>query len=359
MTRILHTADLHLAADHPERWEAFDAVLDVAREERADALLVAGDLLDRAGDHAALRAEVRSRLDEAGVPAFLLPGNHDREAYRPGQDWGGVTSLLLGEPLQVTAVGDVRLIGLPYPRTPVTFASVRRRVVERVETDARHVLALHGTLVDAADPHIREESREDEPGDYFPVRTADLRGVGVDYVALGHYHQPDVRRIGRTTVAYPGSPAPVGSHAWGKRSVVVVDAGEDGVDARAVELPVPYRRRVTRWLTPFEELQELDALERELKDEAEDDCDLRLELDGVLAGISEQRLRQRAEELAAELREGYREVELRLAGVGLEPALADLFRDFRRRLEEREEAGPGSELGRRALEIGARALKAS
>lgn len=360
MTRILHTADLHLAADHPERWEAFDAVLDAAREQEADALLVAGDLLDRAGDHAALRAEVRSRLDEAGVPTFLLPGNHDRDAYRPGQDWGGATSLLLGEPLQVTAVDDVRLIGLPYPRTPTTFASLRRRVAERVETGAPHVLALHGTLVDAADPHIQEESRDDEPGDYFPVRTADLRGLGVDYVALGHYHQPELRRLGETTVAYSGSPSPVGSHAWGRRSAVLLDTEAEGLDARTVELPVPYRRRVTRWLTPFEELEELEALGRELEAEADADCTLRLELDGVLAGITEQRLRQRTEELTGELRNGYADVELRLSGVGLDPARADLFRDFRRRLEERDDAGgTGSELGRRALEIGARALKAS
>lgn len=379
MTRILHTADLHLAEDRPERWAALEAIREVADAREVDAVVVAGDLLDRAGDHAALRERVRGALDAFPCDVFVSPGNHDREAYRPGQDWGRRTRLMLSEPVCVDRLDEVTLVAVPFPADPTSFARTRRHVAERsAEAEGAVVLLLHGTLVDAADPHIQAEAREDEPEDpYFPVRTGELRGLGVAYVALGHYHQPDLRRVDGLPVAYPGSPSPVGSHAWGPRSVVLVDLGDGAVAVEPVGLPVPFRRRLVRWLTPFEEATDLEALEAELEELADPDCSLRVELEGILAGIDEAELRARVEALEADWRDRYDALEVRPGGVGLDPGRADLFRDFRRRLERRLEGaergepgetagesagGPGIDLGRpglrqRTLEIAARALK--
>lgn len=363
MTRLLHTADLHLAEDRPERWQALEAIRELAAARSVDAVVVAGDLLDRAGDHAALRARVRERLEAFPCDVFLLPGNHDREAYRAGQDWGGRTHLMLGEPVHEDRVGGVRLLGVPFPADPTSFARVRRHVAERAgpggpdDADPA-VLALHGTLVDAADPHIQAEAQEDEPEDpYFPVRTGELAGLGLAYVALGHYHQPDLRRVGSLPVAYAGSPSPIGSHAWGPRSAVIVEVGGEGVRVEAVRLPVPYREKLVRWLTPFEEAGDLERLEAELEERADPDCSLRVELKGILAGMDESELSDRLERMREGWRDRFRELDVRSAGVGLDPGRADLFRDFRRRLEAREEAAR-PELRQRALEFAARALKA-
>lgn len=375
MTRILHTADLHLAGDEPDRWEALDAVLEAAGDRDADAVLVAGDLLDRGEDHAELRARVRERLDGAPAPVLVLPGNHDREAYAPGQDWGDGVRLLLDEPVSTARVGDVRVLGVPFPSRPVPFAGLRRRVVAAIDElagDAPRLLAMHGTLVDASAPHIQAESRDDEPDDrYFSIRTGELEGLDVDYVALGHYHQHDVRRAGRVPVAYAGSPSPVGSHAWGRRSAVLVDldAGDadrgDGGAGRAeaevdrVVLPVPYSEKIVRWLTPFREEEELEELADELRDRADGACSMTVVLNGILAGIEEADLRATLERLGDELSEGFARLEFDRDAVGLDPARADLFRDFRRRLEERASAGDGPDEGlrHRTLEIAARALK--
>lgn len=396
MTRLLHTADLHLADGRPERWEALEAIRELAEEREVDAAIVAGDLLDRAGDHAALRARVRERLAAFPCDVFVLPGNHDREAYRAGQDWGPRTHLMLGEPVHEDRTGGVRLLGVPFPAEPSTFARIRRHVADAASGSAAPgagsggdrpvVLALHGTLVDAADPHIQAEALEDEPEDpYFPVRTGELQGLGLAYVALGHYHQPDLRRVGPLPVAYAGAPSPIGSHAWGPRSAMIfeVDGGDGGgargdsgdgtgagggdsddgtgaggVHVEAVRLPVPYRERLVRWLTPFEEAEDLERLEAELDERADPHCSLRVELDGILAGMDEAELSDRLEALQARREDRFAELELRSAGVGLDPGRADLFRDFLRRLEEREEAASRPELRQRTLEIAARALKA-
>jgi DNA repair exonuclease SbcCD nuclease subunit len=322
---------------------------------------VAGDLLDRGCDHAALRARVREALDGFPCPVVLLPGNHDREAYAPGQDWGGDVHLLLGEPVHATSVAGVRIVGAPFPAEPSSFARIRRDVREALEGGEPAVLMLHGTLIDARDPHIQAESQADEPEDrYFPIRTGELAGLGAAYVALGHYHQHDLRREDGTTVAYAGSPTPIGSHALGPRSAVLVRVEDGDVEAETARLSVPFRDRMERWLTPFEEEAGLDALEEELRERADPACSLEVRLDGILAGMSEAGLRERTEAVAGELEDAYADLSFDRGSVGLDPARADLFREFRRRLDAREgEEGPPDEAVRnRALEIAALALKA-
>lgn len=360
MPRILHTADLHLAEDRPERWSALEAVLELAVEHRADLLLVAGDLLDRAEDHTALRPRIRELLDGAPCPACLLPGNHDVSAYGAGQDWGGDTHLLLGEPVHVVRVAGLRVVGAPYPADHRPFAAVRRELVQALEGEGDAVAVLHGTLVDAGTPSIQAESRADEPDAYFPIHLEELRDLPAVYVALGHYHQHALRRIGGTAVAYAGSPTPVGSHAWGPRTAVLAEVEGGEVEVEALRLPVPYRDRTSVWLTPFEEEAELEALESRLREEADPLCSLEVRVDGILVGLDEEALRVRIDRLEAELEGRWAELEFDLQGVGLDPGRADLFREFRRRLESWEEEGgtrPDPELRRRALEIGARALK--
>lgn len=369
-TRILHTADLHLADDRPERWEALEALIRLARDREVDALLIAGDLLDRGGDHAALRSRVRETLEELSVPTLILPGNHDREAYAAGQDWGRRTRMLIRPPVQSTWVGDLRVVGVPFPEEPASFRSVRRAVERELGDDGPAILALHGTLIDADAPHIQDESQEDEPGDYFPVRTGELRGLGARYVALGHYHQHDLRRAGRTPVAYAGSPTPVGSHAWGRRSAVLVEVptgsgGGEEARVQRLELPVPYRDRIEQWLTPFREDEGLEALEGVLERKSDETCDMRVVVDGILADLPEDELRDRLDGLRGRFEGDYRELEFRRRSVGLDPERAELFRQFRERLEERVRAGEEGDASvlepdvrERALELGARALKA-
>ncbi|HKK07836.1 MAG TPA: metallophosphoesterase [Gemmatimonadota bacterium] len=370
MTRILHTADLHLADGHPERWEALEAVVAAASQREADALLVAGDLLDRGSDHAALRPRIRAAFEAFAGEVFLLPGNHDLSAYRPGQDWGPRTHLLVGAPVVEARTGGVRLVGVPFPAEPIRFSRLRQELAERLEGEAPAVLVLHGTLIDAAAPEILDESRADEPGPYFPVRTEELRGLGAAYVALGHHHQHAERPVGGGAVAaYAGSPSPVGSHARGPRRAVLLEVGADGsggpggAAVRPVRLPVPYRERRERWLDPFEEESGLEALERELEEAADPACSMRVRVDGILAGMTEAAVRTRVEALAERLGPSYAELAFDLEGVGLDPARADLFRDFSRRLDERLEAAAqegepiDAGVGRRALELAARALK--
>ena len=95
--KFIHTADIHLdsplvglaayqnapvASLRTATRDAFSALVDLAIDEAADFMVIAGDLYDGAWkDYNTGHYFVREmgRLNQAGVPVYLLHGNHDAE----------------------------------------------------------------------------------------------------------------------------------------------------------------------------------------------------------------------------------------------------------------------------------------
>ena len=130
--RFLHTSDWHLGrslhrADLREAQSAFlDHLVETARAERVDAVLVAGDVYDRAiapVDSVALCEDALARLRGTGARVILISGNHD-SALRLGVnsaliDTAGVhlrtNRARLAEPVVLTDEhGPVAVYGVPY-----------------------------------------------------------------------------------------------------------------------------------------------------------------------------------------------------------------------------------------------------
>ena len=87
--RILHTADWHVGkklgrVDRRGEFEqAFDEIVAIARDQRVDLVIVAGDLLDRAiapYDAISLVLDALRRLADAAGHVVVIAGNHDSVA---------------------------------------------------------------------------------------------------------------------------------------------------------------------------------------------------------------------------------------------------------------------------------------
>ena len=87
--RFLHISDLHIGKRiyGIDLWEdqahILDQICGMAQEEACDAVLIAGDLYDRAQPSAQAIAMVDgflSRLSQMGIPVYLVSGNHDNPA---------------------------------------------------------------------------------------------------------------------------------------------------------------------------------------------------------------------------------------------------------------------------------------
>ncbi len=243
--RLIHTADLHL--DAPLRSlalndpalrarvgaasrEALRRIVDRALATDAVALLLAGDVFDRAEQslHAvAFFAAQMARLHEKGVPAFMIRGNHDFENRAAARlplppnvhvfgPEGGVR--------QIAPAGcpPLAVHGVSYDRAG-TPGSLLDRFGPAIP-GAVNVGLLHTSLAGsgAHDP-------------YAPCSIAALEDIGFDYWALGHIHQRAVHRE-RPWVVMPGSPQGRHINEPGPRSATEVMLGPDGVTGLA-ELP--------------------------------------------------------------------------------------------------------------------------
>jgi exonuclease SbcD len=117
MITAIVTSDNHLGAYYarlrPERLEArrralqrsFERVVDAAIERRADLFLHAGDLFDRPDPRNAERyfvARQVRRLRDAGIPIFVVAGNHDSP-----RSWGYDGAILPHE--EMDALGAIHL----------------------------------------------------------------------------------------------------------------------------------------------------------------------------------------------------------------------------------------------------------
>jgi DNA repair exonuclease SbcCD nuclease subunit len=233
--KFIHTADIHLdsplrgLAAYPDapaerlRMATRDAFYNLASraiEESVAFVVIAGDVYD--GDWKDFNTGIffvrqMGRLRQAGIPVYLLYGNHDAES-------------------EMTK-------GLDLPDNVHVFSS---RKAETFRIDALKV-ALHGRSFKAAattdnllpgypEPipgwfnigvlHTALEGNS-EHARYAPCSVGELQTKGYQYWALGHVHEHWVQR-GETTIAYSGNLQGRHIRERGPRGalMVTVEAGE-------------------------------------------------------------------------------------------------------------------------------------
>jgi exonuclease SbcD len=274
--RLLHTSDWHLgrtlfqAGLLEHQREFLDWLLATALEQHVDAVLVSGDVFDRAYppvEAVALLDDALAAFAEADVPVIIVSGNHD-SAVRLG--FGGRLSRAAGIHLRTTVAeidrpvvlhdehGPVAVYGIPYllpdaavlegleaerSHESVLAAATARILADADERGITRTVALSHSFVTGSTASVESESERDVRvggiGD-APAHVFD----GLGYVALGHLHRPQDVRLSRseTRVRYSGSPLAFSfSEKDDVKSVTLVELDADGV-ASVDEIPVPVPR---------------------------------------------------------------------------------------------------------------------
>jgi len=281
--RLLHTSDWHIgrALHRTSLLDAqatfIDFLLDVVAAEGIDAVLIAGDLYDRAippNDAVALFGDALHRLHLAGVPVIAITGNHD-SAER--LDFGAPLLATAGIHVccsidQLTAPvvlddrhGPVAFYPVPYLEPDLRWrsleaegprhAAVLHAAMGRVRTDlatranTRSVVLAHAFVRGHADVDVCDSERDVTIGGTAEVPATVFDGV--DYVALGHLHG---RQSPAAHVTYSGTPLAYSfSEAHHTKSVSIVDLAADGSVA-ITPLPTPVPRRLATVRATLDEL---------------------------------------------------------------------------------------------------------
>jgi DNA repair protein SbcD/Mre11 len=243
--RFIHAADLHLGSPFrglatrdaavAQRFAeatrtAFTNLVDKAIEERVDFLVIAGDVYDGEWRDNAIGLFFNrqvARLDRAGIPVFLLKGNHDADSVvtkavtlpasvqqfdtrRPSSLRLDTLKVALhGQGFTDRAATDNLALGYPAPE-PGWF----------------NIGVLHTSLT-GRPPH----------DNYAPCSVQDLVSRGYDYWALGHVHEFEI--VARDpAIVFPGNLQGRSVRETGAKGAVlvtVVDNQVSGIERLIVD----------------------------------------------------------------------------------------------------------------------------
>ncbi len=279
--RLLHTADWHLGLqlhgvdllDYQE--QIVRAIAELAQREKADALLLSGDVFDRvqaAPEAIALYDEAMALfVNDLGLPVYLIAGNHDAAPRL-----GSLRSVLRRLHFHVAGrldpfappllTDECAFFLLPHfgadearyyfpgrelPGMAAAMEAVLQGFLQSPVGDRRRVLLAHCF---AAGGEAAGSDRSALVGG--SARTPVSAFEGFDYVALGHLHGPQT--LGGF-VRYAGSPLPYSFAESGQAKSCTLYDTKDG-SLRVLPLPAPYE--LVEKSGPAEALLELARQQR-------------------------------------------------------------------------------------------------
>ncbi len=271
--KFLHTSDLHIGKNVngfsmiEDQKYILEQIEGIAREEKVDAVVIAGDIYDRAipsTEAVELLDDFLTSLLAEKIPVIMISGNHDsgeRVAFADkilekqglhiaGGDEGEVKQVVFED-----EYGQVRFVCLPFVKPAVVGCQNSSAAVESIlvqvpmtlDMRTRNVLVTHFFVTGESGetPELSDSETKVNVGGLDNV-SASLFGM-FDYVALGHIHKP--QRVGKGEVYYAGSPLKYSfSEVKGSKYVNVVSLQQKG------EIEV-----VKRGLKPLHEMRILQG----------------------------------------------------------------------------------------------------
>jgi len=288
--RLIHTADWHLGriffSRHltDDQEHVLDQFVDLVERTGPDAVLIAGDVYDRAIppiDAVRLLNRILSHIvRRLGVPVFVIAGNHDSaERLEFGSDLLRERNLFISGSAAPDAApvllhdehGPIAICPLPFCEPALVRARFENDSIHDHQTALAAVIAAMGAQIpdrcrSVALAHAFVTGAESSESER-PLMVGGSANVSADlfdrfdYVALGHLHKP--QSIKRNRIRYSGSLLKYSfSEASHAKSVDIVE-----IDARGAVTIEPVG------LKPLHDVRQISGHLADLVGEDEDSTD--------------------------------------------------------------------------------------
>ena len=195
-----------------ELFRTFSSLIGVVKEERADILLIAGDLFEikcaRSSDIRRIADFFREIPD---TRVFIACGNHDplsRMSLYENMDMPENVTVFPPE-LSMIEIAELGVCVYGFSWARERYESIPFSLPEP-DPSKKNILVLHADVLSHSG--------------YMPVNAKTLAGAGFDYIALGHIHKAGFIR---DNIAYSGSPEPLDFSEDGDHGYIIINE-EDG-----------------------------------------------------------------------------------------------------------------------------------
>ncbi len=256
--KLLHTGDLHIGKIVNEFSLIEDQrlflqqIISIAVKEQADAVIIAGDVYDRAipsAEAVTILDEFLSELIDSSIQVFMISGNHDspervgfadrilekQGLYIAGSVAQGIKQVVLQD-----AYGDVNFVLIPFVKPSVVGAKNSQEAMEKMLQQVNYetkriVLVTHYFVTDRENnPELSDSETTINIGGLDNVEASLFDNF--TYVALGHIHKP--QKIGKHPVYYAGTPIKYSfSETNQSKGLNLVEIDEQG-NTRVRQVPI-------------------------------------------------------------------------------------------------------------------------
>ena len=234
--RFIHTADIHLDSpllglaaykDAPADLlrtvtrDAFTRLVDEAIEEAVDFMIIAGDLYDGSWkdyNTGHFFCREMGRLNKAGIPVYLLFGNHDADSEMTKK---------LTLPPNVHQFENRKASTFRIEELKVALHGRSYKEAATVENLATSYPAPIAGWLNIGVLHTALEGYAAH-ANYAPCSLAELTAKGYDYWALGHVHEHAILQKD-PWVVFPGNLQGRHIRETGARGAMLVTADESGI----------------------------------------------------------------------------------------------------------------------------------
>ena len=218
---MVHTSDLHLGSlfsatpevaeqRRQEQLDTFKQILDLCTANKADALLIAGDMFDSMRVESSYLEKVKRLISHYNLRIFITPGQHDPATPDScyNTEWPQNVHIFRG---------GMEKVEIPEKNTCVWGAGFTRTTCEETllknfnpVSSRINILMLYGELVDSADAD----------SSCNPIDVGQIGSCGADYVALGSSHDHEYYENNELIYCYSGMPSAISFDEPGEKGVL-------------------------------------------------------------------------------------------------------------------------------------------
>lgn len=221
--KIIHCADLHLDSKMTanlskekakerkmEILRTFRKMVEYAKKNQVNVILIAGDLFDTRNVSATARNLVRDAIVQNPEIDFLyLRGNHDSDNFLSKLDEIPENLCLFSDKWTTYTYGDITISGLEL-NAENTLTAYNSLVLDHSKFN---IVMMHGQL-----------SGYKSKDKVETISLDDLKNKNIDYLALGHVHSKRMDRLdNRGIYCYPGCLEGRGFDECDEKGFIVLD----------------------------------------------------------------------------------------------------------------------------------------